>query len=102
MKDIIRQVKKHWKVLSAVAVILTVSVIGMTILFANDVVLTMTAVKPAGVDDQNWNENKMTWTLADIPPSLKAEVTSSDDSVENVKITWSSDATEVVAISPIQ
>ena len=31
MKDIIRQVKKHWKVLSAVAVILTVSIIGMGI-----------------------------------------------------------------------
>ena len=93
MKDIIRQVKKHWKVLSAVAVILTVSVIGMTILFANDVVLTMGIVN---------GEDKMTWTLAETPPSLKAEVTSSDNTIAEKTIKWSSKATEVVAISPIQ
>ena len=93
MKDIIRQVKKHWKVLSAVAVILTVSIIGMTMLFANDVVLTMAIVD---------GEDKMSWTLAETPPSLKAEVTSSDDTIANKTITWSSNATEVVAISPIQ
>lgn len=93
MKDIIRQVKKHWKVLSALAVVLTVSVIGMTILFANDMVLTMSIVD---------GEDKMQWTLAETPPSLKAEVTSSDDTIADKTITWSSNATEVVAISPIQ
>ena len=43
MREIIKQVKKHWKVLTTLAVILTVSIIGMAMLFANDVVVTLNA-----------------------------------------------------------
>lgn len=93
MRDMVRQVKKHWKVLTALAVVLTVSIIGMTMLFANDVVLTMSVVN---------GEDKMTWTLGETPPELKAEVTSSDAVIVSKQITWNSSAPEVVAISTIQ
>lgn len=90
MKDIIKQAKRHWKVLTALAVVLTVSIIGMTMLFANDVVLTMSI-----------SEDKMTWELGDTPPELQAVVTSSDNSIKNKTISWSSSAEEVVSISNI-
>ena len=90
MKDIIKQAKRHWKVLTALAVVLTVSIIGMTMLFANDVVLTMSI-----------SEDKMTWELGDTPPELQAVVTSSDNTIASKTISWSSSAEEVVSISNI-
>ncbi len=98
MRDIIRQVKKHWKVLTALAVVLTVSVIGMTILFANDVVLTMKTVDSSGTET-----DKTTWKMSEKAPSLKAEVsaTSSDSSIVSEIYQWSSSEPEVMAVSPV-
>ena len=99
MRDIIRQVKKHWKVLTALAVVLTVSVIGMTILFANDVVLTMKTV----VDSSGTETDKTTWKMSEKAPSLKAEVsaTSSDSPIFSVSYQWSSSEPEVMAVSAV-
>ena len=98
MKDIIRQIKKHWKVLTALAVVLTVSVIGMTILFANDVVLTMQTIDGSGVET-----DKTTWKMSDAAPSLKAAVsaTSSDSPIASEAYTWSSSEPEVMAVSAV-
>lgn len=94
MRDIIRQAKRHWKVLTTLAVVLTVSIIGMTMLFADSVVVTMTTT-----------EDKLTWNLVDPAPQLGIDVTHAEgmEVVEGTEvIEWTSDNPEVVAPSPVQ
>lgn len=93
MKDIVRQIKKHWKVLTALAVMLTVSVVGMAMLFANDVVVTLSS----SVEDKaEWNKN-------DTAPILTANVSSLPDGVTIIDetINWSSSNTDAVAVSAV-
>lgn len=92
MRDIIRQVKRHWKVLTALVVVLMVSIVGMSMLFANSVVLTVSVV----------GEDKTTWSLSDAAPQLKAEITTTSESDEVQSIVWTSSSPDVVAISPVQ
>ena len=97
MRDIVKQIKKHWKVLTASAVILTVSIVGMMMLFASEIVVSLTT-----------SEDKTEWLATDTPPVLTAEATSwpgKDDgsiTVTNTTVTWSSSNSAAVAVAPNQ
>ena len=92
MKDIVKQVKKHWKVLTALAVVLTVSIVGMAMLFANDVVVTLSTDI----------EEKPIWNKNDTAPVLTANVSLPQDvTVVNEEITWSTSNNDAVGVSNI-
>ena len=91
MKDFVRQVKRHWKVLTVLAVALTVAVVGMAIIFANNVVVTLTV-----------SEEKTTWASSDQPPMITSSVSLPDGvTIADERITWSSSNPEAVAPSAI-
>ena len=92
MKDIVRQIKRHWKVLTALCVAATVTVIGMVMLFASEIVVTVTA-----------SEEKTEWLKTDAAPVLTAAVTSLPDgvTVSSETITWSSSNSDAVSVSSI-
>ncbi|MBQ2745620.1 MAG: Ig domain-containing protein [Lachnospiraceae bacterium] len=92
MKDIVRQIKRHWKVLTALCVAATVTVIGMVMLFASEIVVTVTA-----------SEEKTEWLKTDAAPVLTAAVTSLPDgvTVSSETITWSSSNSDAVSVSPV-
>lgn len=92
MREIIKQVKKHWKVLTALAVILTVSIIGMAMLFANDVVVTLNSDI----------EEKPIWNKNDTAPVLTANVSLPQDvTVIDGDITWTTSNNDAVGVSNI-
>ncbi len=92
MKDIVKQIKKHWKVLTALAVVLTVSVIGMAMLFANDVVVTLSSSI----------EEKPIWNKNDTAPVITANVSLPQDiTIVNEEITWSTSNNDAVGVSNI-
>ena len=91
MKDFVRQVKRHWKALTVLAVALTVAVVGMAIIFANNVVVTLTV-----------SEEKTTWASSDQPPMITSAVSLPDGvTIVDERITWSSSNPEAVAPSAI-
>lgn len=95
MREIVKQIKKHWKVLTGLAVVLTVSIVGMAMLFANDIVVTLNS----NIEDkQIWNKN-------DTAPIITATVSSLPDGVDiveaNSTVTWSSSNNDAVAVSDI-
>ncbi|MBQ9700016.1 MAG: hypothetical protein IJV71_05275, partial [Lachnospiraceae bacterium] len=91
MRDFVRQVKKHWKLLTGLAVALTVSVVGMVMIFANNVVVTLSV-----------SEEKTTWASSDQPPMITSAVSLPDGiTIVDEKITWSSSNPEAVAPSAI-
>lgn len=92
MREIVKQIKKHWKVLTALAVVLTVSIIGMAMLFANDVVVTLSSDI----------EEKPIWDKNDTPPVLTANVSLPQDvTIIEEDITWSTSNHDAVGVSNI-
>lgn len=92
MREIAKQIKKHWKVLTALAVILTVSIVGMTILFADEIVVTM-----------EMSEEKTTWLLNDEEPTFTVALASSpeDKEIVSTNIRWTTSDDEVAATSEV-
>ncbi len=92
MREIVKQIKKHWKVLTALVVVLTVSIIGMAMLFANDVVVTLSSDI----------EDKPIWDKNDTPPVLTANVSLPQDvTIIGEDITWSTSNHDAVGVSNI-